>query len=79
MHRTEYCHILGGRIRTKVRAVKGSHAMAGEMESRLAKLNGVAHVKANALTGSVLVLFDTQIVSHYQVFSVINDLNCLNV
>lgn len=79
MHGTEYCHILGGRIRIKVRAVKGSHAMAGEMESQLANLNGVAHVKANPRTGSVLVLFDTQIVSHYQVFAVINDLNCLNV
>ncbi len=29
--------------------------MAGEMESQLAELEGVAHVKANPLTGSVLV------------------------
>jgi hypothetical protein len=47
--------------------------MAGEMESELAKLNGVAHVKANPLTGYVLVLFDSQVISHYQVFAVIND------
>jgi len=74
---TEYGHILDGRIRITVPEVKGSHAMAGEMESQLAKLEGVAHVKANLLTGSVLVLFDAQVISHYQVFAVINDLTCL--
>lgn len=78
MHGTEYCHILDGRIRIKVPEVKGSHAMAGEMESQLAKLDGVAHVKANPLTGYVLVLFDSQVISHYHVFAVIKDLNCLN-
>lgn len=79
MHGTENCYILEGRIRIKVPEVKGSHAMAGEMESQLAKLNGVAHVKANPLTGYVLVLFDSQAISHYHVFAVINDLTCLNV
>jgi len=38
----------------------------------------VAHVKANPLTGYVLVLFDSQVISHYHVFAVIKDLNCLN-
>lgn len=74
---TEYWHIFDGRIRIKVPEVKGSHAMAGEMESQLAKLKGVAHGKANPLTGYVLVLFDSQVISHYQVFAVINDLTCL--
>jgi hypothetical protein len=78
MHGTEYCHILDGRIRIKVPEIKGSHAMAGEMESQLAKLEGVAHVKANPLTGYVLALFDSQVISHYQVFAVIKDLTCLN-
>jgi hypothetical protein len=77
MHGTEYWHILDGRIRIKVPEVKGSHTMAGEMESQLAKLKGVAHGKANPLTGYVLVLFDSQVISHYQVFAVINDLTCL--
>jgi Ca2+-transporting ATPase len=79
MNGTEYCHILDGRIRIKTPEVKGSHAMAGELESQLSKLNGITHVKANPLTGYILVLFDSQLISHYQVFAVINDLNCLNV
>jgi hypothetical protein len=77
MHGTEDGHIPAGRIRIRVPEVKGSPAMAGEMESQLAKLEGVAHVKANLLTGSVLVLFDAQVISHYQVFAVINDLTRL--
>jgi len=78
MHGTEYCHIIDGRIRIKVPEVKGSHAMAGEVEGELAKLNGVAHVKANPLTGNVLVLFDSQVINHYHVIAVLKDLNCLN-
>jgi hypothetical protein len=78
MHGSEYRPILDGRIRIKVPEIKGSPAMAGELESQLAKLNGVAHVKANLLTGYVLVLFDAQVISHYHVFAVIEDFNCLN-
>lgn len=77
MHGTEDGHIPDGRIRIRVPEVKGSPAMADEMENQLAKLEGVAHVKANLLTGSVLVLFDAQVISHYQVFAVINDLTRL--
>jgi hypothetical protein len=80
MHGAGYYHILlDGRIRMKVPEVKGSPAMAEELESRLVKLNGVAHVQVNLLTGYVLVLFDYQVISHYHVFAVINDLKCLNV
>lgn len=78
MHGSEYCHILDGRIRIKVPEVKGSQTMADKMESKLAKLNGVAEVAANPLTGNVLVLFDSQVISHYHVVSVIKNLNCLN-
>ena len=74
MNETEDRPILDGRIRIKVPEVKGSPAMAGEIESHVAKLEGVAHVKANLLTGSVLVVFDAQVISHYQVFAVITDL-----
>ena len=79
MHGPGYYHKLDGRIRIKVPEIKGSPAMAGELESQLAKLNGVAHVQVNPLTGYVLVLFDYQVISHYHVFAVINDIKCLNV
>ena len=58
---------------------KAPPVMAGELECQLAKLNGVAHVQVNPLSGYVLVLFDYQVISHYQVFAVINDIKCLNL
>lgn len=67
MQGTEDRPILNGRIRIKVPEVKGSPAIAGTMESQLAQLEGVAHVKANLLTGDVLVRFDARVFSHYQV------------
>ena len=79
MHGIGYSQLFDGRIRIKVSAVKGSSAMAGELESQLTKLNGVAHVQANPLTGYVLVLFDSQVISHYHVFAVLNDVNCFTV
>jgi copper chaperone CopZ len=78
MHGTGYYHKLGGRIRIEVPEIKGSSAMADELESQLAKLNGVAHVQVNPLTGYALVLFDYQVISHYHIFAVINDLKCLH-
>jgi copper chaperone CopZ len=78
MHGTGYDHKLDGRIRIEVSEIKGSSTMAGILENQLAKLNGVTHVQVNPLTGYVLVLFDYQVVSHYHVFAVINDLKCMN-
>jgi copper chaperone CopZ len=72
-HGTEYNQTFDGKILMKVPEVKGSSEMAGGIESQLGKLNGVAHVKANLVTGSVLVLFDSQVISYYQVFAVIQD------
>ncbi len=79
MQEAKYGHVLDGRILITVPEVKGSHALAGEMESQLAQLDGVAHVKAHPRTGQVLVLFNSQIISHYCVFAVINDLTCLSM
>ena len=74
MHDIEHCEIPWGRISLTIPEVKISYAMAGEMESQLANLPGVIHVRVNPLTGNVLVLFDPQVVSHYHIFAVINDL-----
>jgi copper chaperone CopZ len=79
MHEAGYNHKLDGRISIKVSEVKGCPSMAVELESQLAKLYGVAYVQVDSLTGYVLVLFDYQVISHYHVFAVINDLKCLTV
>jgi copper chaperone CopZ len=72
-HRTESNQLLDGKLRIKVPEVKGSSEIARDLESQVTKLHGVAHVKANLLTGSVLVLFDSQVISYYEVFAVLQD------
>ena len=52
-------HVLEGRLRLKIREVKGSPEEAMAVESRLRDVEGVHHVTANPLTGSVLVLYDS--------------------
>src|SRR5262249_11732038 len=54
-------HVLEGRMRLKIREVKGSPAEAIAVESRLRELDGIHHVTANPLTGSVLVLYDSEL------------------
>ena len=76
MHGTEHCQIPDGEISIKFPELKNSYALASEMESHLVKLQGVAYVRVNPLNGYVLVLFDSQVISHYQVFGAINDFNC---
>jgi hypothetical protein len=52
-----YVHAIDGRLRVKVTTVKGSPAKAAEIAGRLRALEGVRHVKANPITGNVLVLY----------------------
>jgi len=55
---TAYLHVLDGRLRIKVPALKGSPDEAARLESRLRLIDGVDCVTANPVTGSVLVLYD---------------------
>ena len=54
-------HVLEGRLRLKIREVKGSPAEALAVEDRIQRLDGVHDVTANPLTGSVLVLYDSEL------------------
>ncbi len=53
-----YLHTLDGRIRIKLAAVKGSAAVALAVEAELRRCPGVVEVKANPVTGNVLLLYD---------------------
>ena len=53
-------HFTPGRIRIKHSKVKDNAAFAEEIQRKLSSVSGVSQVKANPLTGSVLVLFDDQ-------------------
>ncbi len=78
MQGTSYIHMLEGRLRIKVSEIKGSEDRAIEVEATIRELQGVTHVKANAVTGNVLVLFDSEETNHYHIIGTLKDLGCLS-
>ena len=78
MQGTSYVHMLEGRLRIKVSEIKGSPEKAGEVEAALVRMRGVSHVQANALTGNVLVLFESDLTNHYHIIGTLKDSGCLN-
>jgi hypothetical protein len=47
-----------GRIRLKASQIKGNTALASKITELFLAINGIHHVEANPLTGSLLVLFN---------------------
>jgi len=78
MQGTSYVHMLEGRLRIKVSEIKGSADKAVEVEATIRELRGVTHVKANSVTGNVLVLFDSEETNHYHIIGTLKDLGCLS-
>jgi copper chaperone CopZ len=78
MQGTSYIHMLEGRLRIKVSEIKGSADKAVEVEGTIKDLQGVTHVKANSVTGNVLVLFDSDETNHYHIIGTLKDLGCLS-
>jgi hypothetical protein len=74
---TSYIHMLEGRLRIKVTKLKGSPDKAVEIESTIRELKGVSQVRANHLTGNVLVLFDSEETNHFHIIGTLKDLGCL--
>lgn len=70
-------HMLDGRVRIKVPEIKRSPAKASQIEKALAKLTGVTHVHANAVTGNVLVLYHSKEITPRQIAETLRNLGCL--
>jgi copper chaperone CopZ len=71
MNNDHYVHILDGRIRVKSQLVKQSPRKASEVERVLGAIRGVTSVSANPTTGSILVLFDPEVIEHRQLLAVL--------
>jgi hypothetical protein len=53
-------HVIPGRLRLKIAQVRDNPDLARELYERLSGRRGIQRVEANALTGSVLVLYDAE-------------------
>jgi hypothetical protein len=78
MQGTSYVHMLEGRLRIKVSEIKRAPERAKELKKTVSRLKGVSHVRANDITGNVLVLFDPDHTNHYHIIGRVKDLGCLN-
>ena len=73
-----YQHVLHGRLRIKVSEVKRQPQQAAEAEQALRQLEGVREVQANPTTGSVLVLFQPEVVSPEHIVRALQSRGCLS-
>jgi copper chaperone CopZ len=72
-----YLHVLDGRVRIKIPAIKGAPQRALTIEQRLLALDGITTVTANPTTGNVLALFDPKIIGHHDIIAAIQKLGYL--
>lgn len=68
---SSYLHVMDGRLRVKIRETKRSLSQAEEVEQVLRSLPGVTRVTANPTTGNVLVLFDSNRLTHDDILTVL--------
>lgn len=53
-------HFLPGRIRLRVRAIKGNRGLAEQMRAAFCSVQGLTSLSYNTLTGSVLITYDAR-------------------
>jgi copper chaperone CopZ len=75
----DYLHMLDGRLRVKVPEVKRSRTKALEVEQVLGRLKGVTQVRANPLTGNVLVLYSPQVITPSRILDTLKSVDCFAV
>lgn len=54
-------HLMPGRVRFRVEAMRGRAEAAERLEAQIGRIEGVARVQANPVTGSVLVQYDDSV------------------
>jgi len=72
-----YIHALEGRLRIKVVDVKGLSVKALELEELIRKWDGISHVRANPLTGNVLILFKPDTIRQEEIVGALQGLGYL--
>jgi copper chaperone CopZ len=72
-----YIHALDGRLRIKVTQIKGAPQKALEIERGLRAIDGIDHVKANPLTGNILILYRPDRIGQHEILSALRRLGYL--
>jgi len=75
---TNYFHAIDGRMRLGIPGVKGSWARAQELKDRIINYQGINDVRPNPTTGNVLIIYDPQRVSQYDILKSLCELGYLH-
>ena len=70
---SSYLHVMDGRLRVKIPETKRSVSKALSVEQAIRSLPGVTRVTANPTTGNVLVLCDSDQLTHDGILSALKD------
>ncbi len=74
---TNYFHAIDGRMRLAIPGVKGSWAKAQELKGRIINYQGIIDVGPNPTTGNVLIIYDPQRISQYDILKSLCELGYL--
>jgi hypothetical protein len=70
-----YLRVLDGQLRIELREVKDSPAIADNLLRSLLKVTGITYVEANPSTGTVLVFFESNLITDDKILGHINRSN----
>ncbi|MGD9505058.1 MAG: HMA2 domain-containing protein [Syntrophobacteraceae bacterium] len=68
-----YLHDIPGRLRIRIPSLKGSASTAERVHDLLKTLCGVGEVTASTVTGSVVVLYDSESVSSREILDLLHE------
>jgi hypothetical protein len=74
---TNYFHAIDGRMRLAIPGVKGSWAKAQELKDRITSYQGINDIRPNPTTGNVLIIYDPQRISQYDILKSLHELGYL--
>ncbi len=74
---SSYLHMMEGRLRVKVPEMKRSVPKALHVEEVIKGLPGITTVSANPTTGNVLVLFDSEQLTHTDILAALKEADYL--
>jgi copper chaperone CopZ len=73
-----YVHQIPGRLRIKSPSIKGNHQEALTVEGHLKRMEGIKSTAVNTLTGSVVVNYDSRMVTDREIISRLTDMGHFN-
>jgi len=63
LENVDIVHFIPGRVRLRASELRGQQGLAGEIQAKLRQIPGITTVEINILTGSVLIGYESQVLS----------------